>query len=167
MFTVNIVLLEPEIPHNTGAIGRTCHVTGSVLHLIRPLGFSVDEKAVRRSGLDYWKELDVRYYDNFTHFLQSAAPARLYMATTKARRAYTDVTYAPDDFIMFGRESAGIPEEILLQYPDTAIRIPMLPDRRSLNLSVSAGILLYEALRQTGFAGLEGTGRLHRHDWRE
>jgi len=162
---MNIVLLEPEIPHNTGAIGRTCHVTGTTLHLICPLGFSVDEKSVRRSGLDYWKDLDVRYYDNFSHFLQEAAPKRLWMATTKARLSYTDAAYAPDDFIMFGKESMGIPEEILLQYPDAAIRIPMLPDRRSLNLSVSAGIVLYEALRQTGFAALETEGRLHEHEW--
>jgi len=162
---MNIVLLEPEIPHNTGAIGRTCHVTGSVLHLIRPLGFSVDEKSLRRSGLDYWKDLDVRYYDNFDHFLQEAAPERLFMATTKARHAYTDVAYTPDDFIMFGKESRGIPEEILLQHPDSAIRIPMLPEMRSLNLSVSAGIVLYEALRQTDFPGLVSEGQLHRHNW--
>ena len=162
---MHIVLLEPEIPHNTGAIGRTCHATGSTLHLIRPLGFSVDEKSIRRTGLDYWAELDVHYYDNFAHFQSQNPGARLFLATTKAKHAYTDITYLPDDFIMFGRESKGIPEELLLQYPDNAIRIPMKPDMRSLNLSVSAGIVLYEALRQTGFSSLAKEGQLHHHTW--
>jgi len=162
---MHIVLLEPEIPHNTGAIGRTCHATGAALHLIRPLGFSVDERAVRRSGLDYWKDLDVRYYDNFDHFLKENENARLFMATTKARRSYAEVEYHMDDYIVFGRESQGLPEELLLQYPESAIRIPMKPDMRSLNLSVSAGIVLYEALRQTGFTALETKGNLHRHSW--
>ena len=164
---MNIVLLEPEIPHNTGAIGRTCHATGSTLHLIRPLGFSLDERAIRRSGLDYWKDLDVRTYDNFEHFQRENPNARLFMATTKARLAYTDVVYRADDYFVFGRESKGLPEELLLQYPDSAIRIPMLAEMRSLNLSVSAGIILYEALRQTGFAQLETKGQLHRHTWGE
>jgi len=162
---MHIVLLEPEIPHNTGAIGRTCHVTGSVLHLIRPLGFSTDEKSVRRSGLDYWQDLDVRYYDSFSHFQQENPMARLFMATTKARKSYADVQYRADDYIMFGKESKGIPEELLLQYPEAVIRIPMKPDMRSLNLSVSAGIVLYEALRQTGFQALEAQGQLHNHIW--
>jgi len=164
---MHIVLLEPEIPHNTGAIGRTCHATGSTLHLIRPLGFSVDERAVQRSGLDYWKELDVRIYDDFEHFLRENQGARLFMATTKARHSYTDVVYREDDYIVFGRESRGLPEELLLQYPDSAIRIPMKPEMRSLNLSVSAGIILYEALRQTGFETLATKGQLHRHTWDE
>jgi len=162
---MHIVLLEPEIPHNTGAIGRTCHATGSTLHLIRPLGFSTDEKSIRRTGLDYWTELDVRYYDNFADFLQHNPNARLFFATTKAKHTYTDVVYRPDDYIMFGKESKGIPEEILLQYPDDAIRIPMKPDMRSLNLSVSAGIVLYEALRQLDFVSLKKEGQLHHHTW--
>jgi len=162
---MHIVLLEPEIPHNTGAIGRTCHATGSTLHLIRPLGFSIDERAVRRSGLDYWKDLDVRVYDDFAHFTRENVSARIFMATTKARHSYADIAYRVDDYFMFGKESAGIPEEILLQCPENAIRIPMRPDMRSLNLSVSAGIVLYEALRQTGFASLQREGQLHHHTW--
>ena len=162
---MNIVLLEPEIPHNTGAIGRTCVITGSRLHLIKPLGFSVDEKALRRSGLDYWKDLDVHYYDSFTDFLQKNAGAPLYLATTKARYVYTDVSYHPDSYIVFGKESAGIPEEILLQYPEQCIRIPMAEGQRSLNLSNAAAIVLYEALRQNQFKGLTREGQLHRHKW--
>lgn len=163
--SVNIVLLEPEIPHNTGNIGRTCVVTGSALHLIKPLGFSVSEKNLKRAGLDYWEQLDVSYYDGFNDFLLKNPTAKLYMATTKARKIYTDVSYESGCFIVFGKESAGIPEEILLEYPDTSIRIPMLPEQRSLNLSNSVSVVLYEALRQQGFEGLLTAGRLHRYNW--
>lgn len=162
---MNIVLLEPEIPQNTGAIGRTCYATGSELHLIRPLGFSTDEKSLRRSGLDYWKNLDVKIYDNFEEFKEKNKNITLYMATTKAKKAYTEICYNPDDFIMFGKESKGIPEEILLEYPKTSVRIPMFDNIRSLNLSVSVGIILYEALRQNGFNGFELQGQLHNHKW--
>lgn len=162
---MNIVLLEPEIPHNTGAIGRTCYVTNSTLHLIRPLGFSTDEKSLRRSGLDYWRYLDVRYYDDFEEFKEKNPNITLYMATTKAKKTYDEVCYKTDDFIMFGKESRGIPEEILLRYPKTSVRIPMLENTRSLNLSVSAGIILYEALRQNKFEGLASHGQLHNYIW--
>ena len=162
---MNIVLLEPEIPHNAGSIGRTCSVTGCRLHLIKPLGFSVDEKHLRRAGLDYWGSLDVTYYEGYEDFQRSNPGVRPIMATTKAKRLYTDIPYDPDCFIMFGKESAGIPEEILKENAENCVRIPMMGDKRSLNLAVSAGIIIYEALRQNGFAGLRTEGELHRLKW--
>lgn len=162
---MNIVLLEPEIPHNTGSIGRTCVATGSSLHLIRPLGFSLDQKSVRRAGLDYWHKLDLHMYDSFEEFLKVNNNPKIYMATTKAPNTYADINYEKDSFIMFGKESAGIPEEILLDYKDTCIRIPMMNDIRSLNLSNSVSIILYEAFRQHGFGNMKLEGKLHHHNW--
>lgn len=162
---LNIVLYEPEIPANTGNIGRTCVATGVKLHLIEPLGFQIDEKHLKRAGMDYWDKLDVTIYDDFNDFLAKNPGARIYMATTKSKQKYTDVNYEEDCFIMFGKESAGIPEEILLDYKDTAVRIPMYPEIRSLNLSNSVAIVLYEALRQHDFKGLETQGQLHRYEW--
>lgn len=162
---MNIVLHQPEIPQNTGNIARTCAVTNSVLHLIKPLGFSVDDKYLKRSGLDYWNLLDIRYYDNFQDFLNKNPNARIFMATTKSKQTYVDVKYEADDFIMFGRESAGIPEEILLDYKDTCVRIPMMGDTRSLNLSNSVAIIIYEALRQQNFEGFNLQGDLHKYSW--
>lgn len=162
---MHIVLLEPEIPSNTGNIGRTCVATGTDLHLIRPLGFSLSEKALKRAGLDYWKDLDVSVYEDYEDFLAKNPGAHVYLATTKARRTYTDVCYGPDDFIMFGKETAGIPEEILVAHEEDCIRIPMKDDYRSLNLSNAAAIVLYEALRQQDFAGLREHGQLHRLSW--
>ncbi len=162
---INIVLHEPEIPANTGNIGRSCVATGSVLHLIKPLGFSISDKMLKRAGLDYWDKLDVRIYEDFEDFLDKNPGARIYMATTKARKTYADVSYEDGAFIMFGKETAGIPEEILLDYPETSVRIPMVKDNRSLNLSNAVSIILYEALRQQGFSGLEEEGQLHRHVW--
>ena len=162
---MNIVLLEPEIPANTGNIGRTCVATGSRLHLIEPLGFRLDEKSIKRAGMDYWSKLDVKRYINYGEFLEINRPKRVFMATTKAHTVYTEVGFEPDDFIMFGKESAGIPEEILVENESTCIRIPMLSDIRSLNLSNSVAVVLYEALRQQGFKGLQETGSLHRLDW--
>lgn len=164
---MNIVLLEPEIPANTGNIGRTCVATGTKLHLIKPLGFSLDEKSIRRAGLDYWPKLDVEVYHDYGEFLEKNRPERIFMATTKARRTYTDVRYDADDFIMFGKESAGIPEEILVENESTCIRIPMVEDNRSLNLSNSVAVVLYEALRQQGFPSLLQTGELHRLCWKQ
>lgn len=152
---MNIVLFEPEIPQNTGNIGRTCVATGTRLHLIGPMGFQITEKAVKRAGMDYWKYLDVTEYDGYEDFLEKNPGAKIYMATTKAKQRYTDVSYEEDCYIMFGKESAGIPEEILINHPDTCIRIPMNPDIRSLNLSNSAAIVLYEALRQQDFKGMK------------
>lgn len=162
---MNIVLLEPEIPMNTGNIGRTCVATGTRLHIIKPLGFDVSDKALKRSGLDYWKDIDVTYYENFEHFLEINKEAKIFMATTKAKKTYADVTYSEDDFIMFGKESAGIPEEILLKFKETCIRIPMLSEYRSLNLSNAAAIILFEALRQNNFNNLLTKGQLHRNKW--
>ena len=162
---MNIVLLEPEIPDNTGNIGRTCVATASTLHLIRPLGFSIDEKRVRRAGLDYWQYLDLRVYDDYADFCAKNPDAKIYYATTKARKIYTEPAYGPNDYIMFGKESAGIPEEILVKHPDDCIRLPMLGEIRSLNLGNSVCAILYEALRQQGFEGLNTKGNLHRLSW--
>ena len=162
---MNIVLHEPEIPANTGNIGRTCVATGTSLHLINPLGFDISDKAVRRAGMDYWKELDLHVYEDFEEFVEKNPGARIYMATTKARKAYTEVEYKGNDFIMFGKESAGIPEEILVKYEDTSVRIPMIGEIRSLNLSNSVSIILYEALRQQDFEGMRLKGNLHRLKW--
>ncbi len=168
---MNIVLHQPEIPANTGNIGRTCVATGSVLHLIEPLGFQLSEKQIRRAGLDYWEKLDVRRYINFEDFLaknqSGLSCARLWMATTKATQAYSDVRFGPEDYIMFGKESAGIPEEILAERREDCIRIPMLDRIRSLNLGNSVAVVLYEALRQNGFSGLQTTGELHRMQWKK
>ena len=162
---MNIVLLEPEIPANTGNIGRTCVATGTALHLIEPLGFLLREKELKRAGMDYWHQIDLHLYDDWQDFLRKNPGVRLVMASTKGRIIYSDFQYQPDDFLVFGKESAGIPEEILKEHPDTTVRIPMLSDIRSLNLSNSAAIVLYEALRQTGFAGMQTQGELHRLKW--
>ena len=163
---MHIILHQPEIPGNTGNIGRTCVATGTPLHLIEPLGFRLDEKSIRRAGMDYWPLLEVRRYINFEEFQTIHPGAKIWMATTKARRVYTEVAYGPDDYIMFGKESAGIPEEILVEHEESCIRIPMLDSIRSLNLSNSVAIVLYEALRQNGFAGMQQEGQLHRLRWR-
>ena len=164
---MNIILHQPEIPANTGNIGRTCVATGSTLHLIEPLGFRLNEKEIKRAGMDYWEHLDVRRYINFEEFLEKNPNAKIWMATTKAKHVYTEVQFGPDDYIMFGKESAGIPEEILVDYEDTCIRIPMLDKIRSLNLSNSVSIVLYEALRQNDFSNMQLQGELHRLHWKE
>lgn len=163
---LNIVLLEPEIPANTGNIGRTCVAAGARLHLIEPLGFRITEKSVKRAGLDYWEQLDVTIYDNYEDFLEKNPGAKIYMATTKAHKNYAEVEYDEDAYIMFGKESAGIPEEILVDHEETCIRIPMFGDIRSLNLSNSVAIVLYEALRQNRFMDLRQEGDLHRLSWK-
>ena len=163
---MNIVLFEPEIPANTGNIGRTCVATGTRLHLIEPLGFSLHEKQLARAGLDYWDKLDVTVYCDFDDFLERNPGAKIYMATTKAPNVYTDVRYEPDCFIMFGKESAGIPEEILVKNQETCVRIPMWGDIRSLNLSNSVAIVLYEALRQNGFERMTLEGHLRNYEWK-
>ena len=163
---MHIILHQPEIPANTGNIGRTCVATGTSLHLIEPLGFRLDEKSIKRAGMDYWEKLDVNRYINFEEFKEKHPNAKIWMATTKAKHVYSDVTFGPDDYIMFGKESAGIPEEILVDYEESCIRIPMLPDIRSLNLSNSVAIVLYEALRQNGFDSMQMGGELHRLHWK-
>ena len=164
---LNIVLHEPEMPANTGNIGRTCVATGTRLHLIEPLGFKLNEKAIKRAGLDYWDKLDVLVYDDYEDFLNKNPGARIYMATTKAHKTYTQVNYEDDCYIMFGKESAGIPEEILVNNEENCIRIPMVGDIRSLNLSNSVAIVLYEALRQNNFADMNLAGELHHMHWKE
>ena len=162
---MNIVLYEPEMPANTGNIGRTCVATGTRLHLIEPLGFKLNEKALKRAGLDYWDKLDVTVYSDFQDFLDRNPGAKIYMATTKAPNVYTEASYEPDCYIMFGKESAGIPEEILVEHKEDCVRIPMWGDIRSLNLSNSVSIILYEALRQNGFEKMTMQGHLRNYDW--
>ena len=161
---MNIVLLEPEIPANTGNIGRTCVATDTALHLIEPLGFKLNEKQIKRSGMDYWEKLDLHIYSDIEEFYEKNPKAvqNMYFATTKAHSVYTEVRYSPDDYIMFGKESAGIPEEILADNEKKCVRIPMWGDIRSLNLSNSVAIILYEALAQNGFEKMQCTGELHR-----
>lgn len=162
---MHIVLFQPEIPANTGNIGRTCVATDTVLHLIEPLGFRLNEREIKRAGMDYWEHLDVRRYINYQDFMEKNPNAKVFMATTKAKRTYTEVSYGMDDYIMFGKESAGIPEEILVENEDKCIRIPMLDTIRSLNLANSVAIVLYEAYRQNDFAHMQLEGDLHRLHW--
>ncbi len=162
---MNIVLLEPEIASNTGNIGRTCVATGTKLHLIEPLGFQLTEKNLKRAGMDYWDRLDVTRYIDYEDFLAKNPKAEVFMATTKARQSYDEVQYPQNAFLLFGKESGGIPEELLVQNRERCVRIPMLEGERSLNLANSVAILLYEALRQNGFPGLTSKGELHSLSW--
>ena len=162
---MNIVLYEPEMPLNTVNIGRTCVATNTRLHLIEPLGFRLNAKEIKRAGLDYWPHLDVTVYADYQDFLDRNPGAKIYMATTKAPHVYTEVSYEPDCYIMFGPESRGIPEEILVKHPDTSVRIPMWGETRSLNLSNSVAIILYEALRQNGFEKMTMEGQLRNYSW--
>ena len=163
---INIVLYEPEMPANTGNIGRTCVATNTHLHLIEPLGFKLNEKQILRAGLDYWDKLDVQDYDDFLE-KNPRAREKMYMATTKAKHTHSDVCYESDCYIMFGKESAGIPEEILVENEENCVRIPMWGEIRSLNLSNSVAIILYEALRQNGYEKMALEGHLHRLSWKE
>ncbi|MDE6905065.1 MAG: tRNA (cytidine(34)-2'-O)-methyltransferase [Lachnospiraceae bacterium] len=165
MSKINIVLFEPEIPANTGNIGRTCVAAGARLHLIEPLGFRLTEKELKRAGMDYWQDLDVTRYINWEDFLSRNKDAKIYMATTKGKHVYSQVSYEPDCYLLFGKESAGIPEEILVNYPENCVRIPMIGETRSLNLANSVAIMLYEALRQNDFRDMKLEGELHRLRW--
>lgn len=157
---MHIVLYEPEIPQNTGNIARTCAATGSMLHLIEPLGFELSDRYLKRAGLDYWHMMRYRVYPDFGRFLEAWPGARMVFLSTKAPRAYTEETYGPDDFLVFGCETRGLPESLLLRVYDRCVRIPMAPGARSLNLSNSVAVVLYEALRQQGFSGLVAQGSL-------
>jgi tRNA (cytidine/uridine-2'-O-)-methyltransferase len=161
----NVVLVEPEIPQNTGNIVRTCAATGCKLHLVRPLGFEVTDKHLKRAGLDYWKDADIFYYDNFDEVLNKFPSSSFYFFTTKARKNYSEASYKAGDFFVFGKETRGLPEELLIKHPDDCVRIPMLNDTRSLNLSNSVAIAVYEGLRQQGFKGFNTAGNLHRLSW--
>jgi tRNA (cytidine/uridine-2'-O-)-methyltransferase len=152
---VHIVLVEPEIPQNTGNIARLCAGTGCKLHLVKPLGFSTDDRYLKRAGLDYWHLVEIYYHDSFRELAERYTGHRFYFNTTKATRWHTDITYTPDDFIVFGKETKGLPEELLAQYPNNLVRIPMVADARSLNLSNAVAVVAYEALRQFNFAGLK------------
>lgn len=155
----HIVLVEPEIPQNTGNIARTCAVTGAVLHLVEPLGFSIDDRQLKRAGLDYWHLLDVRRYANLDEFFEKNAQGRFFYLTTKAKHAYTDIAFQDGDYFLFGKETCGLPESLLMAHPERCIRIPMREGARSMNLSNSVAVTVFEALRQTGFAGLQEAGR--------
>lgn len=161
----NIVLVEPEIPQNTGNIARTCAATGCVLHLVKPLGFEVSDKYLKRAGLDYWQFVEVKIWENFDE-LQSAYPeGKFYYFTTKGRKRHVDASFKRDDFLVFGKETKGLPEELLIQHPDTCLRIPMLGELRSLNLSNSVAIAVYEGLRQLDFKNFNVKGELHNLKW--
>lgn len=169
MKKINIVLHEPEIPQNTGNIARTCAATGAALHIIRPMGFTIDDKKLKRAGLDYWDKLDITYYDSYSDFLKknSEAVGNLFYFTTKAPRSYTEIDPYPETvYIMFGKESRGIPEEILCENKEFCVRIPMRDTLRSLNLSNSVAIAVYEVLRQRGFEELREDGELTRCQWK-
>lgn len=157
----NIVLVEPEIPANTGNISRTCAVTGASLHLIKPLGFDISDRQLKRAGLDYWQYLDITVYENLGEFFEKNAGGRFFFCTTKAKKSYADIEYEDGDYFIFGKETKGLPEELLAENMQSCIRIPMLATLRSLNLSNSVAIVVYEALRQTGFENMQMTGKLH------
>ena len=163
----NIVLVEPEIPQNAGNIARTCAATGTRLHMIRPLGFEVSDKYLKRAGLDYWNLVEIFYYDSFDELMEKYPDDRFFFFTTKGRHRHSDVNFQDGDFLVFGKETKGLPEELLLQHEETCLRIPMRGEARSLNLSNSVAVALYEALRQTDFAGLQEEGELHEHKWSE
>lgn len=162
---INIVLHEPEIPQNTGNIARTCAATGASLHLIRPLGFEIDNAKLKRAGLDYWDKLNIRFYDGLDDFYAKNPEAKVYYFTTKAKHTYADVKYGEEAWIMFGKETKGLPEELLFNNPDTCVRIPMRDKLRSLNLSNAVAIAVYEILRQHDFEGLRGDGELTSYSW--
>ena len=153
-YSLNIVLIEPEIPQNTGNIARTCAATGARLHLVGPMGFHITDKQVKRAGLDYWDKLDLTYYENLEDFFRRNEGGRFYYLSKKASKRYTDVNFADGDFLVFGKETKGLPEHIIFNNPETALRIPMASGLRSLNLSNTVALVLYEALRQTDFVGL-------------
>lgn len=165
MKDINIVLLEPQIPQNTGNIARTCAATGASLHLIRPMGFEVDDKKLKRAGLDYWHQLDITYYDGIDDFNEKNPDAELFYFSTKAQNKYTDIKYPKKVFLVFGREDAGLPEELLVKNKDRCVRLPMRDNLRSLNLSNTAAIAVYEVLRQRDFEGLRPDGQLARLSW--
>ena len=164
MATLNIVMVEPEIPQNTGNVARTCAATGARLHLVGPMGFKIDDKKLKRAGLDYWHLLDITYYDSLSDFLSKNSGEFFYF-TTKARKVYSDVSYPDNCYLLFGKETKGLPEELLLRNPDRCVRLPMIEGARSLNLSNTVAIATYEALRQWDFPELQNFGQLHNYRW--
>ena len=165
---LNIVLVEPEIPQNTGNIARTCAATGARLHLVRPMGFEVDDKKLKRAGLDYWYLLDITYYENLEDFYAKNPHGNFYYFSTKAQKIHSDVSYPEGKvYLVFGKETRGLPEWLLLEHKESCVRIPMLSEARSLNLSNSVAIAVYETLRQWDYPALTTEGQLHRHSWDE
>lgn len=160
---MNIVLVEPEIPQNTGNIARTCRATGSVLHIVKPMGFTIDDKKLKRAGLDYWHELDIRYYENLDDFF-TKCPGTYYFCSTKAQKRHSDAVYQDGDYLVFGKETKGLPEDLLHARYESCVRIPMLKDIRSLNLSNAVAIVLYEALRQLDYGDMEACGHLTQYE---
>ena len=165
MSNLNIVLIEPEIPQNTGNIARTCAATGARLHLVGPMGFKIDDSKLKRAGLDYWHLLDITYYGSSDEFFENNRGANFYYFSTKAKYKHTDVCYPDNAYIVFGKETAGLPEELLYNNPETTVRIPMISDARSLNLSNAVAIAAYEVLRHWDYPELQGNGRLRNFDW--
>lgn len=163
---INIVMVEPEIPQNTGNVARTCAATGARLHIVRPMGFNIDDKKLKRAGLDYWHYLDITYYDNLEDFFSKNDGAFFYF-TTKGRKAHSEVTYPDNCYLLFGKETKGLPEELLIKNPERCVRIPMQGEIRSLNLSNSVAIAVYEALRQWNYPTLENFGQLHNYKWED
>lgn len=161
----NIVLVEPEIPQNTGNIARTCAATGSRLHIVKPMGFEINDKHLKRAGLDYWYLLDITYYENPDEFFEKNKNGRFFYSTTKAPKSYAEACFKDEDFILFGKETKGLPEELLYKDGERCIRIPMIDEARSLNLSNAVAIVVYEALRQTGFQSLKEAGQLTKFEW--
>ena len=163
---INIVMVEPEIPQNTGNVARTCAATGARLHIVRPMGFNIDDKKLKRAGLDYWHYLDITYYDNLEDFFSKNDGAFFYF-TTKGRKAHSEVSYPDNCYLLFGKETKGLPEELLIKNPERCVRIPMQGEIRSLNLSNSVAIAVYEALRQWNYPTLENFGQLHNYKWED
>ncbi len=164
--TLNIVLVEPEIPQNTGNIARTCAATGARLHLVEPLGFRIDDRQLKRAGLDYWHLLDITYYKNLQDFFdRNTGP--FYYFTTKGRHVYSEVSYPDGSYLVFGKETAGLPEELLVQHPESCVRLPMIAEARSLNLSNTVAVGAFEVLRQWGFPELKNSGQLTKYQWGE
>ncbi len=167
MPNLNIVLVEPQIPQNTGNIARTCAATGARLHIVRPMGFAIDDKKLKRAGLDYWHLLDITYYDSLGDFFARNPDGAFFYFTTKAARRYSDLHYPENAYIVFGREDAGLPEELLVQHPQSCVRLPMVEGARSLNLSNTVAVAVYEVLRQWDFPALQNKGRLTKYNWEE
>lgn len=163
---INIVMVEPEIPQNTGNVARTCAATGARLHIVKPMGFNIDDKKLKRAGLDYWHYLDITYYENLEDFFSKNEGAFFYF-TTKGRKAHSDVSYPDNCYLLFGKETKGLPEELLIKNPERCVRIPMQGEIRSLNLSNSVAIAVYEALRQWNYPTLENFGQLHNYKWED
>lgn len=165
MARLNIVLVEPEIPQNTGNIARTCAATGAALHLVEPLGFKPDDAKLKRAGLDYWHLLEINYYKNLDEFFEKTRGGSYFFFSTKGTRRHSDAAFPDNSYLIFGKETRGLPEHLLMKYPEQTLRIPMIDEARSLNLSNSAAIAVYEVLRQWDYPELQNRGELHRHKW--